>query len=60
MIARLTAAYENSLGEKRMEISNLLGQFEVALNSYDKRQIEETKSDIQERLKYLEDSFVLE
>ncbi len=60
VVARLSAAYANALGEKRMEIQNLLSHFESALSSFDKRKIEVTRADIEERLKYLESNNVLE
>lgn len=60
LIARLSAAYANALGDKRVEISYLLSEFEQILNSYDKQQIARTRVDISERLKALEDINVLD
>ncbi|KAB7615215.1 molecular chaperone HscC [Amylibacter sp. SFDW26] len=56
LIARISAAYENALGERRSAISSLLSEFEHALASFDKRRIEEVRSVVEERLQYLEAS----
>ncbi len=54
LIAKLSAAYENALGDRRDQISQLLGHFESALTTYDKRIIANAKTEILESLKYLE------
>ena len=60
MIARVTGAYGNALGERRQELSMMLSEFELALTSFDKRTIAEKRAELEERLKYLEDFNVLE
>lgn len=54
LLSRLSSAYQNALGDKRMHISSMLSQFEIALASFDKRQIEETRDKLQESLSRLE------
>lgn len=52
--ARIKAAYENALGQRREAISFLLSDFEGALNSHDKRTIEEARKSVIEKLRALE------
>lgn len=60
LVARISAAYANALGDKRLQIQDLLSHFEATLSSFDKRQIEITRLEIEEQLKYLEDNNVFE
>jgi len=54
LLSRLSTAYQNALGDKRMHISAMLSEFELALASFDKRKIEETRTKLQDILKMLE------
>ncbi|MGE6698891.1 Hsp70 family protein [Hyphomonas sp. NPDC076900] len=54
IIARLRAAYENSLGELRQEIGHILAQFEAVLHTHDKRQIQDARTQIEEILSRVE------
>ncbi len=54
LLSRLSSAYQNALGDKRMHISAMLSEFELALASFDKRKIEETRTKLQDSLKMLE------
>ncbi|WP_350333451.1 Hsp70 family protein [Coralliovum pocilloporae] len=58
ILSRLAAVYENSLGEKREYISDLLSQFNTVLSSYDKRAIDEFRDHLAAQLESLEDSDV--
>lgn len=60
LLSRLSSAYQNALGDKRMHISSMLSQFEIALASFDKRQIEETRAKLQDSLIGLEGSGVFD
>lgn len=60
LVARISAAYANALGEKRIRIQGLLSHFEAILSSFDKRQIEIARAEIEQELKYLEDNNVFE
>lgn len=54
IIARLRAAYENSLGELRQQIGHILAQFEAVLHTHDKRQIQDARAQIEEILSRVE------
>ena len=54
LIARLAAAFENLLGDRRAYVSDLLGRFESTLASHDKREIEQLRQEITEQLNHLE------
>ena len=54
IIARLRAAYENSLGDQRQQIGHILAQFEAVLHTHDKRQIQDARAQIEEILSRLE------
>lgn len=54
ILARLGAAYENSLGEQRQYVGMVLAQFEAVLHTHDKRQIEEARTKINEILTPIE------
>ncbi|MBY9067256.1 molecular chaperone HscC [Hyphomonas sp. WL0036] len=50
IIARLRAAYENSLGETRLYVGRILAEFESVMHSQDKRAIQEVRKQIDEIL----------
>lgn len=54
IIARLRAAYENSLGDQRQHIGHILAQFEAVLHTHDKRQIQDARTQIEEILSRFE------
>lgn len=54
IIARLRAAYENSLGDQRQHIGHILAQFEAVLHTHDKRQIQDARAQIEEILSHVE------
>ena len=54
LIARLSAAFENLLGDRRAYVSDLLSRFESTLASHDKREIEQLRQEITEQLNHLE------
>ena len=54
VLARLSAAYANSLGERRDFIAGALSRFQAVLESYDKRAIEDTRGQMTELLEGLE------
>ncbi|GLQ34096.1 molecular chaperone HscC [Amylibacter marinus] len=54
-IARLKAAYENALGERRSSISMLLSEFEAALGTHDRRKIDASQKKIEAELIILEE-----
>lgn len=54
IIARLRAAYENSLGDQRQYVGQILAQFEAVLHTHDKRQIQDARSQIEEILSRVE------
>lgn len=54
IIARLRAAYENSLGDQRQSIGHILAQFEAVLHTHDKRQIQDARAQIEEILSRVE------
>ncbi|AXE64484.1 molecular chaperone HscC [Hyphomonas sp. CACIAM 19H1] len=54
IIARLRAAYENSLGDQRQHIGHILAQFEAVLHTHDKRQIQDARAQIEEILSRFE------
>jgi molecular chaperone HscC len=60
LISHVTAAYGNALGRQRIEIGMLLGEFEEALRTYDKRLIAHTRSRIEGMLKSIEGSSVFD
>ena len=60
LIARISAAYENALGERRDILSRLLSDFQFALDSQDQRIITEKRNEISEQLIYLEDMSVFD
>lgn len=54
IIARLRAAYENSLGDQRHHVGHILAQFEAVLHTHDKRQIQDARAQIEEILSRFE------
>ena len=54
IIARLRAAYENSLGDLRQQIGHILAQFEAVLHTHDKRQIQDARAQIEDILSRVE------
>lgn len=54
LLSGLSSAYQNALGDKRMHIGAMLSEFELALASFDKRKVEETRTKLQDSLKMLE------
>ena len=54
IIARLRAAYENSLGDQRQHVGHILAQFEAVLHTHDKRQIQDARVQIEEILSRFE------
>lgn len=54
IIARLRAAYENSLGDQRQHVGHILAQFEAVLHTHDKRQIQDARAQIEEILSRFE------
>jgi len=54
IIARLRAAYENSLGDQRQHVGHILAQFEAVLHTHDKRQIHDARAQIEEILSHFE------
>lgn len=54
IIARLRAAYENSLGDQRQHIGHIIAQFEAVLHTHDKRQIQDARTQIEEILSRFE------
>jgi molecular chaperone HscC len=60
LISRISAAFENALGQRRQRLGGLLSEFEGTLQSFDKRQIEEKRGQILEALIGLESSDVFE
>lgn len=54
IIARLRAAYENSLGNQRQHVGHILAQFEAVLHTHDKRQIQDARAQIEEILSRFE------
>jgi molecular chaperone HscC len=60
LIARISAAYENALGPRRVEIGNLLSDFESVLRTYDKRQIEQARRATLDRLAMLDGTGVFD
>ena len=58
IIARLRAAYENSLGDQRQQIGHILAQFEAVLHTHDKRQIQDARAQIEDILSRVEDEDV--
>ena len=60
VISRLTAAYENALGDRRLALGNLLVQFEQVLKTQNKRQISESRKHTIEALAHLEGAHVFD
>ncbi|WP_281968303.1 Hsp70 family protein [Roseovarius nanhaiticus] len=60
MISRLTAAYENALGQRRNQIGMLLSSFHAALATHDKRHIAQTRDRMSDALKSLESAGVFD
>ncbi|MFN4184432.1 MAG: Hsp70 family protein [Hyphomonas sp.] len=58
IIARLRATYENSLGDHRLYIGQLLAQFEAVLHTHDKRNIQEARTQIGDILSQFENEDV--
>lgn len=56
LISRISTAYQNALGQKRQKLSDLLGEFERSLLTYDKRRVEEVRAFILEALPSLENN----
>ncbi|MGB0958665.1 MAG: Hsp70 family protein [Halocynthiibacter sp.] len=54
LLSRLSMAYQNALGDKRMYVGGMLSEFERALVSFDKRQIEDTRVKLKDQLEALE------
>lgn len=48
LIARMKAAYENSLGDRRQSIGRLIAEFEAVLGRQDAREINETRRQIEQ------------
>lgn len=53
LIAKISAAYENALGDRRAALSNLLVSFEHTLQSHDKRAIANARKDVTDALQDL-------
>ncbi|MEO1015837.1 MAG: molecular chaperone HscC [Pseudomonadota bacterium] len=58
-IARLTAAYENCLGDERTRIQGLIAEFQKALSTQDERHVAEVRAAIEPILSRLENFDVL-
>ena len=60
LISRISAAYENALGEQRRQIGQMLSQFETVLRSYDKRAIDDMYRQIEAALNQMDGRGVFE
>ncbi|MFD0857558.1 Hsp70 family protein [Roseovarius aquimarinus] len=60
LISRVTAAYENALGQRRTQIGMLLSTFHAALSTHDKRHIAQTRARIEETLEGLDGAGVFD
>lgn len=54
VLARLSAAYANALGDRRHWIGEMLARFQATLETYDKREIEDARAQLSEILERLE------
>lgn len=60
LIARLSAAYENTLGQDRAQLGMMLSEFQAVLQTYDRRAIEAMARRLQEHLKHIDETTVFD